>query len=102
MLWKIREEQYVVEQDGELYGPFGGQVAAHKYALVYLSSPYTLRALNVPVNDAIWSTYRRGQEDTKTPSREYVEAAKAVQEWIRNFRSSCGAKGLQTPPSEKP
>lgn len=29
----------------------------------------------------IWSHYRRGQEDG-LPSREYVEAARAVQAWI--------------------
>lgn len=32
----------------------------------------------------IWATYKSGQEVTKTPSRDYVEAAKAVQEWIAN------------------
>jgi hypothetical protein len=31
----------------------------------------------------IWAHYRPGQEITKTPSREYIEAAKAVQDWIR-------------------
>lgn len=30
----------------------------------------------------IWATYRPGQEISKTPSREYVEAARAVQDWI--------------------
>lgn len=30
----------------------------------------------------IWATYRPGQEIDKRPSPEYVEAAKAVQEWI--------------------
>jgi len=39
--------------------------------------PKTLR-------DRIWATYRPGQEITKTPSVEYIEAAKAVQEWIRS------------------
>lgn len=37
--------------------------------------PYRLRAL-------IWSTYRPGQEITKTPSAEYLAAAKQVQDWI--------------------
>jgi hypothetical protein len=31
----------------------------------------------------IWATYVPGQEITKTPSKEYIEAAKAVQEWIK-------------------
>lgn len=35
------------------------------------------------LRDRIWATYRPGQEVTKTPSAEYIEAAKAVQEWIR-------------------
>lgn len=30
----------------------------------------------------IWATYRPGQEITKTPSLEYIEAAKKVQKWI--------------------
>lgn len=31
----------------------------------------------------IWKAYKPGQEVTKTPSREYIEAAQAAQEWIR-------------------
>jgi len=31
----------------------------------------------------IWRAYRIGQEDTKTPSREYVEVAREAQDWIR-------------------
>jgi hypothetical protein len=34
----------------------------------------------------IWRAYQPGQETTLTPSREYVEAARAVQEWIRDGR----------------
>jgi hypothetical protein len=30
----------------------------------------------------IWNTYVPGQEITKTPSPEYIDAAKAVQAWI--------------------
>jgi hypothetical protein len=37
--------------------------------------PATLRTL-------IWRTYRPGQEDTATPSLEYLAAARAVQNWI--------------------
>lgn len=31
----------------------------------------------------IWATYVEGQEITKTPSRAYIEAAQAAQEWIQ-------------------
>ena len=31
----------------------------------------------------IWRTYEPGQEITKNPSKEYLEAANAVQKWIR-------------------
>ena len=30
----------------------------------------------------IWATFRPGQEITKTPSPEYLAAAKEVQQWI--------------------
>ncbi len=30
----------------------------------------------------IWRTYRPGQEADMKPSTEYIEAAKAVQQWI--------------------
>jgi len=39
-------------------------------------------ALPKRLRDRIWATYRRGQEITKTPSPEYMEAALEVQEWI--------------------
>lgn len=34
------------------------------------------------LRDQIWITYRPGQEKTLTPSKAYVKAARAVQEWI--------------------
>lgn len=34
------------------------------------------------LRDRIWATYVPGQEFTKTPSRDYVEAAQDVREWI--------------------
>lgn len=34
------------------------------------------------LRDRIWGTYRRGQEISKTPSREYLIAAQDVQRWI--------------------
>jgi hypothetical protein len=36
------------------------------------------------LRDAIWRTYVPGQEITKTPSREYLDAADNVQQWIKN------------------
>lgn len=36
----------------------------------------------------IWQTYQPGQEINKNPSEGYLEAAKAVQEWIQNEGSS--------------
>jgi len=34
------------------------------------------------LRDRIWAAYVPGQEITKTPSREYIDAANAVQAWI--------------------
>lgn len=40
------------------------------------------------LRDRIWETYRRGQEITKSPSAEYIAAAKAVQEWIAQYQQN--------------
>lgn len=40
------------------------------------------------LRDRIWATYRRGQEITKTPSPDYIEAALEVQGWIANYQTS--------------
>lgn len=42
-------------------------------------------ALPKLLRDRIWATYRRGQEITKTPSPEYLEAALEVQAWIAEY-----------------
>lgn len=34
------------------------------------------------LRDEIWRTYVPGQEITKTPSAEYLAAARKVQDWI--------------------
>lgn len=34
------------------------------------------------LRDKIWATYRPGQEISKDPSDEYIDAAVEVQEWI--------------------
>ena len=34
------------------------------------------------IRDAIWESYRLGQEISKTPSAEYLVAARSAQEWI--------------------
>jgi len=39
-------------------------------------------ALPQELRDRIWRTFRPGQEVNDTPSRDYVEAARAVQSWI--------------------
>lgn len=39
-------------------------------------------ALPKNLRDKIWATYQIGQEISKTPSREYVNVAREVQEWI--------------------
>lgn len=38
--------------------------------------------LPMKLRNAIWFAYKPGQEITKTPSKEYVKAARAVLEWI--------------------
>lgn len=38
------------------------------------------------LRDAIWRTFRPGQEISKTPSREYVAVAMRVQNWILTGR----------------
>ncbi len=39
-------------------------------------------ALPQGLRNKIWASYRPGQEDSKTPSRKYVEVAREVQNWI--------------------
>ena len=36
-----------------------------------------------PLRDRIWATYVPGQEKTKDPSGAYIDAAHAVQVWIK-------------------
>lgn len=55
-------------------------------------------ALPKHLRDRIWATYRRGQEVSKHPSREYLDAADAVQHWIREYRAGSGAKALPPHP----
>lgn len=42
------------------------------------------RMLPKLLRDKIWATFRPGQEVTMTPSKEYLEAADEVQQWIRS------------------
>lgn len=39
------------------------------------------------LRDRIWRAYRPGQEISKTPSMEYIEAAEAAQAWIKGQQS---------------
>ena len=48
-------EQYAIEHEGELFGPFQGRVQAHTFALERFDPPYTLRALNTPETPATGS-----------------------------------------------
>ena len=52
-------------------------------------------ALPKHLRDRIWATYRRGQEITKTPSREYLDAAQAVRQWIRDRQQVQHTRDLQ-------
>ena len=38
--------------------------------------------LPISLRNKIWATYKIGQEETRTPSREYVYVARQVQAWI--------------------
>ena len=38
------------------------------------------------LRNQIWATYRPGQEISKTPSSEYLVAAREVQDWIEANR----------------
>lgn len=53
-------------------------------------------ALPKRLRDRIWATYQPGQEITKTPSAEYLAAAREVQDWIAS-----GAKPEYTPAQER-
>lgn len=44
---------------------------------------YTLPAR---LRNKVWRAYVPGQEITKTPSPEYIEVAKAVQDWIADYQ----------------
>ncbi len=43
-------------------------------------------ALPKQLRDAIWATYRDGQEITKDPSHEYLVAAQDAVEYLRLIR----------------
>lgn len=38
------------------------------------------------LRDRIWRSYRPGQEVDKRPSQDYLNAARAVQDWIRTVQ----------------
>lgn len=52
-------------------------------------------ALPKHLRDRIWATYRRGQEITKTPSPEYLEAALEIQAWIAEYVRQRGPRKAQ-------
>jgi hypothetical protein len=56
------------------------------------------KALPSDLQRRIWQTYVPGQEITKTPSREYLEAADAVQRWIKQHEAAKAAKAQPQQP----
>lgn len=38
------------------------------------------------LRNAIWRAFQPGQEIKGTPSREYIDVAKDVQDWIKKYR----------------
>lgn len=51
--------------------------------------------LPADIRQRIWTSYQIGQEATRTPSPEYIAAAKAAQDWIRaqGADAQCGDAG---------
>jgi hypothetical protein len=39
------------------------------------------------LRDKLWRAYVPGQENTKTPSREYMAVATEIQEWIKKHKA---------------
>lgn len=58
-------------------------------------------ALPRSLRDRIWRTYLPGQEESGSPSREYVDAANAVQDWIRDNAASKQASLPEISPCQK-
>jgi len=54
-------------------------------------------ALPKRLRDRIWETYQIGQEVSMRPSIEYLEAARAVQEWIAANPSPSGIAANPSP-----
>lgn len=44
------------------------------------------------LRDKVWLAYKPGQEITKTPSKEYIEVALEVQEWVRENKLNIEAR----------
>lgn len=58
-------------------------------------------ALPLLIRRAIFQAYRPGQEVDKRPSPEYIAAAKAAQEWIKN-RQPVAPKAPAAPAFHEP
>lgn len=50
-------------------------------------------SLPIDLRSAIWRTFNPGQEVAGTPTRAYVEAAQAVQDWIAKNHPPQPAQG---------
>lgn len=51
-------------------------------------------ALPKPMRDAIWATYRPGQERDKRPSAEYLENARTAIAWLADRQRPIGQGAL--------
>jgi len=50
-------------------------------------------ALPRPLRDAVWKTYRAGQESDKLPGAAYIEAARAAIKWHEEREGRAGTTG---------
>lgn len=53
------------------------------------------------IRDAIWRAFRPGQEQQGNPSRAYIEAARAAQDWIREHGSKGEKRDSQDTPGRQ-
>lgn len=65
--------------------------AAEVPPALFMCRPHWV-SLPKPMRQEIWRTYRRGQEISKTPSAEYLAAARAALDWARDWRPAASPK----------
>lgn len=57
----------------------------------FFSCPPHWYAWPKSIRDAIWAAYRPGQEESKTPSKAYLEAADAAEAWALQYERTKAA-----------